>query len=84
MQDDRQKMTKDPVTQFLSRTICWCNRSICVLAVALLPGVLLFPGTLSFAYQVWQYAAFVLIMYLLVFRKNEAIYKSGERTPPWL
>ncbi|MFT4647566.1 MAG: hypothetical protein ACI87O_000963 [Planctomycetota bacterium] len=84
MEPDRNRMTHDPTIHFVGKVICWVNRSLCVLAILMIPGVLLAPSIIVWAYSVWQYTAFVLIMYLLVFSKNEALYKSGKHTPPWL
>ncbi|MBL4770804.1 MAG: hypothetical protein JKY61_06610 [Planctomycetes bacterium] len=80
----RQKTTHDPVTHFVGMLICWSNRLMCLLAVAMIPVVFVVPGSLRWAHAIWQYAAFVLVMYVLVFGRNQSTYRSGKRTPPWL
>lgn len=80
----RQQSTHDPVTHFLGMFICWSNRTMCLLAVVMIPVVFVSPESLSWAHTIWQYAAFVLVMYLLVFCRSRAVYKCGKRTPPWI
>ncbi len=83
-ENDRQKTDQGPEGHFILWVLCWSNRTMCFLAVALTPLVFFREDALAWVYPVWEYAAFVLIVYLLFFRKNDAAYKAAGRTPPWL